>query len=139
MIFHQERLSIHIKIFKLLKMETFLKIENIKLWARVGVLDEERELGQLFILDIFLWTDFEKCTLNDDIKKTVDYSKLVQILKDQSKKIYCFTIEKYSNSIIEIIDQEFNLSKIKIILTKCNPPITGFDGKVSIVRIIENN
>jgi len=139
MIFHQERLSIHIKIFKLLNMETFLKIENIKLWARVGVLDQERELGQLFILDIFLWTDFEKCTLNDDIKKTIDYSKLVQILKDQSKKIYCFTIEKYSNAILEIIDQEFKLSKVKIILTKFNPPITGFDGKVSIVRILENN
>jgi len=120
-------------------METFLKIENIKLWSRVGVLDEERELGQLFILDIFLWTDFEKCTANDDITKTVDYSKLVEILKDQSKKIYCFTIEKYSNSILEIINQEFKLSKIKIILTKCNPPITGFDGKVSIVRILENN
>ena len=139
MIFHQGRLFIHIKIFKILKMETFLKIENIKLWARVGVLNEERELGQLFILDIFLWTDFEKCTVNDDIKKTVDYSKLVHILKDQSKKIYCFTIEKYSNAILEIIDQEFKLSKIKIILTKCNAPITGFDGKVSIVRILENN
>ena len=119
-------------------METFLKIENINLWARVGVLDEERELGQLFSLDIFLWTDFENCTVNDDIKKTVDYSKLVQILKEQSKKIYCFTIEKYSNVIIETIDSEFKLSKIKIILTKCNPPITGFDGKVSIVRILEN-
>jgi len=23
-------------------------------------------------------------------------------------------------------------------LTKCNPPIIGFDGKVSIVRILEN-
>ena len=120
-------------------METFLKIENIKLWARVGVLDVERELGQLFILNIFLWTDFEECTLNDDIKKTVDYSKLVRILKDQSKKINCFTIEKYSNAILKIIDQEFKLSKVKIILTKCNPPITGFDGKVSIVRILENN
>jgi len=120
-------------------METFLKIENIKLWARVGVLDEERELGQLFNLDIFLWTDFEKCTVNDDIKKTIDYSKLVQILKDQSKKIYCFTIEKYSNAILGIIDQEFKLSKVKIILTKCNPPIIGFDGKVSIVRVLENN
>ena len=62
-------------------MESFLKIENIKLWARVGVLDVERELGQMFTLDIFLWTDFEKCTVSDDIKKTVDYSKLVQILK----------------------------------------------------------
>ena len=120
-------------------METFLKIENIKLWARVGVLDEERELGQLFTLDIFLWTDFEKCTINDDIKKTIDYSKLVQIIKDQSKNICCFTIEKYSKAILEIIDQEFKLSKVKIILTKCNPPITGFDGKVSIVRILENN
>ena len=120
-------------------MEAFLKIENIKLWARVGVLDEERNLGQLFSLDIFLWTDFEKCTVSDDIKKTVDYSKLVQILKDQSKKICCFTIEKYSNSIVESIDQEFKLSKIKIILTKCNPPIKGFDGRVSIVRILENN
>ena len=139
MIFHPVRLCIHIKIFRTLKMETFLKIENIKLWARVGVLDEERKLGQLFSLDIFLWTDFEKCTVNDDLKKTVDYSKLVQILKDQSKKIYCFTIEKYSKAILEIIDQEFKLSKIKIILTKCNPPITGFDGKVSIIRILENN
>ena len=120
-------------------METYLKIKNIKLWARVGVLEEERELGQLFNLDVFLWTDFEKCTLNDDLRKTVDYSKLVEILKDQSKKIYCFTIEKYSNQILEIIDKEFKLSKIKIILTKCNPPITGFDGKVSIVRIHENN
>ncbi|KGF90942.1 Dihydroneopterin aldolase [Prochlorococcus marinus str. MIT 9107] len=120
-----------------LKMETFLKIEDIKLWARVGVLDEERQLGQLFSLDIYLWTDFEKCTLNDDLKETVNYSKLVEILKDQSKKIYCFTIEKYSNAILEIIDKEFQLSKIKIILQKCNPPITGFDGKVSIVRILE--
>ena len=59
-------------------------------------------------------------------------------IKEQSKKIYCFTIEKYSNAILEIIDKEFKLSKVKIILTKCNPPITGFDGKVSIVRILEN-
>ena len=138
MIFLLGRLSIRIGIFEFLKMETFLKIENITLWARVGVLDEERKLGQLFSLDIFLWTDFEKCAANDDIKKTVDYSKLVEILKDQSKKIYCFTIEKYSKAILEIIESEFKFSKIKIILTKCNTPIVGFDGKVSIVRVLEN-
>ena len=120
-------------------METFLKIENIKLWARVGVLDEERKLGQLFSLDIFLWTDFDISTANDDIKKTIDYSELVEILKDQSKKIYCFTIEKYSKEILKIIDHEFKVSKVKIILTKCKPPIIGFDGKVSIVRILEKN
>ena len=90
-------------------------------------------------MDVFLWADFESCTQNDDIKRTVDYSKLVEILKYQSKKISCFTIEKYSNEILEIINQEFQLSRIKISLTKCKPPITGFDGEVSIVRVFENN
>ena len=120
-------------------METYLEIKNIKLWARVGVLDEERELGQLFNLDVLLWSDFESCTQNDDIKSTVDYSKLLEILKNQSKKICCFTIEKYSNEILKIIDEEFQLSRIKIVLTKCQPPIIGFDGEVSIIRVSEKN
>ena len=120
-------------------METYLRIKDIKLWARVGVLEQERDLGQLFSLDVFLWSDFENCTQNDDIKSTVDYSKLVEILKYQSKKICCLTIEKYSNEILKIIVEEFQLSRIKIKLTKCKPPITGFDGEVSIVRVFENN
>ena len=120
-------------------MESYLKIKDIKIWARVGLLEQERELGQLFSLDIFLWADFEKCTQNDDINSTVDYSKLVEKLKNHSKKISCFTIEKYSNEILKTIYEEFELSRIKIILTKCKPPIIGFDGEVSIVRIFENN
>ena len=120
-------------------METYLKIKNIKLWARVGVLEEERKSGQLFNLDLFIWTDFEKSTQNDDIKSTVDYSKLVEILKNQSKEISCLTIEKYSNEILKLINKEFQVNRIKIILTKCKPPIIGFDGEVSIVRVLENN
>ena len=118
-------------------MDTYLKIENIKLWARVGVLKKEREFGQLFSLDIFLWIDFEKCILNDDIESTIDYSKLIEEIKNYSKKNSCLTIEKYSNEILEIIINKFSPNKIKIVLTKCNPPIKGFDGTVSIVKIFE--
>ena len=80
MIFHLVNQYLHIKIFRNSQVETYLKIKNIKLWARVGVLEEERELGQLFNLDVFLWANFENCTQNDNIDSTVDYSKLVQIL-----------------------------------------------------------
>ena len=120
-------------------METYLKIKNIQLWARVGVLKEEREFGQLFKLDVFLWADFENSTQSDDIKKTIDYSRLIEILKHQSKKICFFTIEKYSDEILKIINEEFQLNRIKIILTKCKPPIIGFNGEVSIVRVFEKN
>ena len=71
-------------------METFLKIENIKLWARVGVLDEERELGQLFILDVFLWSDFEKCTVNDDLKKNSWLFKISSNFKRSIKENILF-------------------------------------------------
>ena len=61
------------------------------------------------------------------------------LVKKGNKNGIWEAIEKYSEAILGIIDEEFKLSKIKVILTKCNPPITGFDGKVSIVRILENN
>ena len=117
--------------------KNFLKIEKIELWARVGVLEQERKLGQLFNLDILLWSDFDECFENDDIKATLDYSLIIHRVKSHSKNFSCFTIEKYSEEIIKIIQSEFNPDRIKIILTKCNPPIDGFNGKVSIVRFFE--
>ena len=117
--------------------KNFLKIEKIQLWARVGVLDQERKLGQLFNLDILLWSDFDECSENDDLKSTLDYSSIIQKVKSHSKIFSCFTIEKYSEEIINIIQSGFNPDRIKIILTKCKPPIDGFKGKVSIVRFSE--
>ena len=117
--------------------KNFLKIEKIELWARVGVLEKERKFGQLFNLDILLWSDFDECSENDDIKKTLDYSLIIHKVKSHSKNFSCFTIEKYSDEIIKIIQRGFNPDRIKIILTKCQPPIEGFNGKVSIVKFFE--
>tara|TARA_B100000945_G_scaffold308406_1_gene298092 strand:+ start:1060 stop:1431 length:372 start_codon:yes stop_codon:yes gene_type:complete len=118
--------------------DTFLEIRDIKLWSRVGVLDEERILGQLFTLDIFLWSDFTECTKKDDVNFTIDYSVLINEIKAHSRDFSCLTIERYSSVIIKIIKERFNPTKIKIKLTKCNPPINGFKGDVSIVRISES-
>ena len=83
--------------------ETYLKIENIKVWARVGVLNKEREFGQLFSLDVFLWSDFKECTDSDDINKTIDYSVLINDIKNHSKRFSCKTIEKYSSEILNLV------------------------------------
>ena len=117
--------------------KNFLKIEKIELWARVGVLEQERKLGQLFNLDILLWSDFDICSKNDDIEATLDYSLIIKKVKSHSKDFSCLTIEKYSEEIMKIIQSEFNPDRIKIILTKCKPPIDGFNGKVSIVKFFE--
>ena len=126
---------IHIKIYNWVLMESsFLEIKDIKIWARVGVLMEERKFGQLFSLDVYLWSDFSKCSKTDDLNLTIDYSVLINDIKDHSRNFSCFTIEKYSSEILKIIANKFFPERIKIKLTKCKPPITGFTGEVSITR-----
>ena len=114
--------------------DTFLEIKDLKIWARVGVLVEERKFGQLFSLDISLWSDFSNCSKTDDLNSTIDYASLIKHIKSHSMNFSCFTIEKYSSEILKIIVDEFDPERIKIKLTKCKPPIAGFTGEVSIVR-----
>tara|TARA_Y100001978_G_scaffold194683_1_gene202061 strand:- start:413 stop:775 length:363 start_codon:yes stop_codon:yes gene_type:complete len=118
--------------------DNFLEIENIKIWARVGVLPKEREFGQIFSLNITLWADFDECTQNDDINSTIDYSILINLLKTHAKDFSCKTIEKYSHEISQLIFKRFKPQRLKVSLTKCNPPIIGFNGQVSITRTYES-
>ena len=39
---------------------TSITISDINLWAHVGVLEDERLLGQSFLLDIVIWIDINK-------------------------------------------------------------------------------
>ena len=118
--------------------ETYIEIENINVWARVGVLAEERLIGQLFALDILLWSDLDKCSKSDDLNLTIDYSTVINEIKLHSKEFTCFTIERYSEELYKILKSKFNFYRLKIKITKSNPPINGFDGKVSIVKLFEN-
>ena len=114
--------------------DSYLEIRDIKIWARVGVLIEERKFGQLFSLDISIWSDFSSCSIKDDLNLTIDYAVLIKDIKTHAMNFSCFTIEKYSSEILKIIVDKFDPLRIKIKLTKCNPPIAGFTGDVSIIR-----
>ncbi len=109
-------------------------INDINLWAHVGVLEEERLLGQYFNLDIILWTDVNQAAVHDDLTMTLDYSKAIKGLQDLALKINCLTIETFSEHILNFLDELYGPVPKQISLMKCNPPINGFKGTVSIKR-----
>ena len=114
--------------------DDFLKIKDIRIWARVGVLTEERKFGQLFSLDVSIWSDFSSSSKTDNLSSTIDYAVLINEIKTHAINFSCLTIEKYSSEILRIIVNKYNPERIKIKLTKCQPPIAGFTGEVSIIR-----
>ncbi len=111
-----------------------LEILDINLWAHVGVLNEERLLGQSFTLDIILWIEIEKASINDDLSSTIDYSLAVNSIQELALEIKCKTIEYFSEVIFDRLENLYGSIPMEISLRKCSPPIEGFTGSVSIIR-----
>ena len=112
-----------------------LHVNNINLWAHVGVLEDERLFGQEFVLDITLWLDFSKAIQGDDLLATADYSIAIKGLQRLSFALNCLTIELFSEKVLDYLETVYGSIPMQISLTKTKPPIAGFTGTVSIQRV----
>ena len=57
-----------------------LALRGLRLRGRHGVLPAERELGQMFVVDVVLHLDTAGAAASDDLAVTVDYGALAQAL-----------------------------------------------------------
>ncbi len=113
---------------------SLINVHNLNLWAHVGVLDQERKLGQSFLLDFTIWIDVDQAAIEDDLTKTVDYSLAIKNIQKLSGEINCLTIEHFSEIILEKLQTLYGSAPMQVSLRKCNPPVDGFSGSVSITR-----
>ena len=111
-----------------------IHVNDLNIWAHVGVLEREHLLGQSFVLNFSIWLDLEEASINDDLSKTVDYSLAVREIQKFSSLVNCFTIEHFSEEILICLESLYGKVPMKILLTKCNPPIDGFNGTISVEK-----
>tara|TARA_B100000700_G_scaffold175519_1_gene193850 strand:+ start:1482 stop:1859 length:378 start_codon:yes stop_codon:yes gene_type:complete len=111
-----------------------IHIKDINLWAHVGVLEKERIHGQSFILDISFWLNLDEASKLDKLDKSIDYSELIKSVQKLSFEINCFTIEYFSDQILNVLESFCGKVPIIILLKKCSPPINGFTGSVLIEK-----
>jgi dihydroneopterin aldolase len=53
-----------------------IAIRGLRVFARHGVLPEERSEGQVFVIDVVVETDLSAAGRSDDLADTVDYAAL---------------------------------------------------------------
>ncbi len=109
-------------------------VEGLKIWARVGVLPEERSLGQWFALDLTIWLDLAPPGQSDDLNLTVDYGHAIAAIQTCAEQVVCHTVECFSERILDRMEQLFGSRTIRLVLRKCHPPIPGFTGSISVER-----
>ena len=89
-----------------------IHVRGLRLWAHVGVLEEERRDGQWFSLDISLWTDLSSAAAADDLAGSLDYSLAIRSLQALAREIRCLTIEHFSDRVLDRLEQLLSLIHI---------------------------
>ena len=111
-----------------------IHVRDINLWAHVGVIEQERVFGQMFLLDFSLWLNMESVALNDELSQTADYSLAINDLQQFSFQLTCHTIEHFSELILNRLESIYGPLPMQVFLRKCSPPIPGFTGFVGVER-----
>jgi 7,8-dihydroneopterin aldolase/epimerase/oxygenase len=108
-------------------------VEGIKVYAYHGCLEEEGKIGTNYIVDVTMETDFTEAAKTDDLKKTIDYVTVYNIVKAEMA-IRSKLIEQVGQRIADRLIKEFStLKKLEVKVTKLNPPMHGDVERVSIV------
>ena len=108
-------------------------LEGMEFYAYHGVFQEERQMGNRYEVTLSVQTDFLEGATNDDIRGTIDYGELYQIvamvMKEPTK-----LLEKLGQKIIDEIQKRFpQTGKIEVRVSKHNPPLGGICAKSTIV------
>ena len=95
-------------------------------YAYHGVLEEEKKLGQKFIISIELMLELKTAGLSDDVSDTVSYADVYEDVK----KIICGDkfnlIEKLAEEISSVVLTKYSLVReIKIKVLKPEAPVNG--------------
>ncbi|NND94810.1 MAG: dihydroneopterin aldolase [Flavobacteriales bacterium] len=99
-------------------------VKGIKGYGFHGCMDEEAKIGQLYIVDIMLDTDFKEAAENDKLSLTVDYVELNRIVQEELK-IRSRLIESVTYKIAERIKSIDMVHAVEVRVCKPAPPING--------------
>ena len=110
-----------------------IQVNNIKLYAFHGCLEEEAKIGSWYRVAVEVKADLKKSAKTDNLKDTVDYVHLNLIVKEEMA-IRSKLLEEVAQRILDRFFKEIPLiKKAKIEVAKINPPIGGNVEEVVII------
>ena len=119
--------------------EDRILLEGMVFHGRHGTLPAERELGQLFVVDIELRLDLQPAGLSDDLTQTVDYSEVHRQAKEIVEGPPVSLIETLAERIASTVLKDF--STVEAVDVKVAKPNVRLDGTVlagSAVEIVRH-
>ena len=113
-------------------MKATVKVENLKIYAFHGCMEEEKIIGGDYVINICAVCSVGKKAFDDEIGGTVDYVDLARIAK-REMSVRSRLLEAVVKRIIDCCFNEISvLDQISVTVSKLSPPIDADVGSVSV-------
>lgn len=104
---------------------SLIHLNNIRVYAYHGCLAEEAIIGGNYIVDVTIDADFSVAIQSDDLKDTVDYCEVFEIVKEQMK-IRSKLIEHVAYRIgVALKNKMKAIKSVEVKITKIAAPLNG--------------
>ncbi len=111
----------------------FIKITNLEIYAYHGVLEAEKQNGQVFLVNLKLYMPLRKPGLSDALEDAVNYDEVCTLVVDVFTKEIYDLIEKAAETTVEALLKQFpSLEAVEMELCKPDAPITCAPENVSV-------
>ena len=108
-------------------------LESIRTYSHHGCMKEESVIGSEYRVDLWVDADLTVASSSDDLKDTPDYVVLHQIVVEEMK-VPSRLLEHVAQRIIDRIKSSVaGLERIRVRVSKINPPIGGDVQSVSVL------
>ena len=106
-------------------------IKDAEFFCNIGVSAKERSRKQKIFVDAEMFFDTRKAAKKDDLRFTIDYSDVFDLMKRIAGKKEYKLIETLANDIAEGIFDKFGVKKVNVKVRKALP---DFKAAVEIAR-----
>jgi dihydroneopterin aldolase len=109
-----------------------IDLTGIEVWARHGVLPEEKANEQLFVVDVAVFVDTRRAAASDDLNDTIDYGKLVDAIHDLVARESHNLIETVAHRVAVRVLEDPRVERVIVTVHKPQAPIVVAFGDVSV-------
>ncbi|WP_066634347.1 dihydroneopterin aldolase [Desulfolucanica intricata] len=100
-------------------------LKGLEFYGYHGVLSEERQLGQKFIIDLELFLNLKESGVTDNPDLTVNYARVFEAVQEVVTGRPSLLIEAVAESIAAKVLSSFNVEKVLVRVRKPQAPVPG--------------
>ncbi|GLJ45603.1 hypothetical protein SUGI_0959970 [Cryptomeria japonica] len=103
-----------------------LVLQGLRFHGFHGVLEEERKLGQKFLVDVDAWLDLKKAGRSDKLEDTVSYAEIYSLVKEIIEGPPHVLLESVAELITSVIFDKFpQIHSIRVKVGKPHVAVLG--------------